>query len=378
VADRVHRTWTEKADTAVLRLEYRFFHPAIIRNLMRRIGQEAGELAEYWKYGIWFHDGKRDTQILVQFEDTSTDAAPGAGALELKAQGRDPLGLLREIRRSLPWQRDGERPEETLTYQGATVTRSALGSAVDGWVLDTHKVKVDAAPFAAFFEDRDLRPEDGPAKEPGIDILPTPPPPDSRREVFISYAWGDDTPPGKVRTQVVDALYQALEKEDGFRPVRDRDQMKSGDRISAFIRRLTQADLVVAVISEKYLHSPYCMFEIYKLWQRCQADPEELGKSLVPIVLPEVAIGTFEDRVPYMAHWSERAEQLEAMIRNPKIRPSRESWEEVRLIRAFADDIDGILVFLQDVLMPRQLEAHLDQGFPAVLEALRRRIDANE
>jgi len=36
--------------------------------------------------------------------------------------------------------------------------------------------------------------------------------------------------------------------------------------------------------------------------------------------------------------------------------------------------VDGILVFLQDVLMPRKLEAHLDDGFEAVREALRRRI----
>jgi len=36
--------------------------------------------------------------------------------------------------------------------------------------------------------------------------------------------------------------------------------------------------------------------------------------------------------------------------------------------------VDDILVFLQDVLMPRKLEAHLDDGFQAVREALRRRI----
>ena len=48
--------------------------------------------------------------------------------------------------------------------------------------------------------------------------------------------------------------------------------------------------------------------------------------------------------------------------------------EEVRLVREFAHHVDGILVFLQDVLMPRKLEAHLDDGFEAVREALRRRI----
>jgi hypothetical protein len=69
-------------------------------------------------------------------------------------------------------------------------------------------------------------------------------------EVYISYAWGDESPEGKVRTQAVDGLQAALEK-DGFTPVRDLDQIRTGERISAFIRRLTRADLVVAVISDK-------------------------------------------------------------------------------------------------------------------------------
>ena len=41
-------------------------------------------------------------------------------------------------------------------------------------------------------------------------------------------------------------------------------------------------------------------------------------------------------------------------------------------------DIDDILVFLNDVLMPRQLEAHLDNDFQAVREALRRRLQKSE
>ena len=45
-------------------------------------------------------------------------------------------------------------------------------------------------------------------------------------------------------------------------------------------------------------------------------------------------------------------------------------------VNAYAWHVDGILVFLQDVLMPRKLEAHLDDGFQAVREVLRRRIEA--
>lgn len=198
--------------------------------------------------------------------------------------------------------------------------------------------------------------------------------PEKAPKVFISYAWGDDTSEGKVRSQTVEALHAALEK-GGFQPARDRDQILPGEPISAFISRLTRADLIVVVISDKYLRSYYCMYEIYKLWQRCQGDHEELIQHVVPIILPEVRIKDFEERMLYIKYWSDRAKQLKALVLDPELNPSPESWHEVRSIQEFAYHLDGILVFLQDVLMPRNLEAHLDDGFQAVREALRRRIE---
>jgi internalin A len=358
---RLH-AWKEEPATPTLRLEYRFFHQAVIRSLMSTIGWWAGELAEYWKYGFWFKDGRRDTQILVQFEDTSTVEAPGAGALVLKALGRGALDLLREIRRMILQQRIGEKPEELLTLDGTTVARSALAAAIDL----PGKPALSPA-FAAFFEDCEYDREESAISPQPLTENEKP------REVFLSYAWGDDTPEGKIRAQVVDELQSALEK-DGFSPIRDCDRMRPGDSISAFIRQLTRADLVVAVISKKYLRSPYCMYEIYRLWQRSQGDADNLARQVVPIVLPEVKVGSVPQRAPYIKHWKREEKKLEKLHRDLGLSLSAESVQEARLVREFAHHVDDILVFLADVLMPRKLEAHLDDGFQAVREALRRRM----
>jgi hypothetical protein len=113
----------------------------------------------------------------------------------------------------------------------------------------------------------------------------------------------------------------------------------------------------------------------HRLWQRSQNDADDLLQRVVPIVLPEVRIKNVRERLPYLQYWAEEAESLEALIRNPKISPSRESWEEVLLVREFAQHVDGILVFSRmSSLMPRRLEVHLDDGFQAVREALRRQM----
>jgi internalin A len=376
VKDRLH-AWREEPGTPTLRLEYRFFHQGIIRGLMNEIGQEAGDVAEYWKYGLWFKDGRRDTQFLLQFEDISTDEEPGAGALELKAQGRDPLGLLREIRKAIFRLQIGEKPEEFLALDGTTVARSAFANAIEGKVLDCRHQPVLAAPFAAFFENRESEPEKlmVAGEQPKIDIDPRPLNEiEKSREVFISYAWGDDSPEGKIRAEVVDRLCVAL-TGDGFAPIRDRETMRPGERISSFIARLTRADRVVTVISDKYLKSPYCMYEIYKVWQRCQGDAEELARHVVPIVLPEVKIEKIRERRVYIDYWKAEKKDVEAMDRKGGMLDlSPESFAKARLVREFAHHIDGILVFINDVLMPRNLDAHFKDGFEPVREALRRRL----
>lgn len=376
VADQIY-AWKQAPDTPTLQMEYRFFHTAVVRGLMSEISRRAEDVAVYWKYGLWFKDGRRDSQFLLQFEDTSTDEAPGGGALELKAIGRDPLGLLREIRRAIRRQRIGEEPEELLTVDGITVSRSTLAGVIGGFVLDVQGKQVPASAFVAFFEDREHDPSDDPAagKLPGIDIAPqlltasekTP-------EVFISYAWGDETPEGKIRSKVVDKLYSALE-EDGFLPIRDRVHMRSGELISVFINRLTRADLVVAIISDKYLRSSYCMSEIHGLWQKSQEDARLMAQRLVPIILPEVKIERLRDRAPYVRYWKEQKKELEELSRELGTDLDPETFREVRLVRSFSQDVDGILRFLQDVLMPRNLEVHFEDGFQAVREALRRRFE---
>jgi internalin A len=375
VVDRLH-AWKEEPGGPALRLRYRFFHPAVVRRLMSEVGHRAGDFAEYWKYGLWLKDGRRDSQLLVRFEDASSSESPGAGVLVVKAAGRGALGLLGEIRRAILGQQMGEAPEEELTMEGATVSRSALAGEIGGRVLDVERKVVAAAAFAAFFEEREVQAAESRwrGEAAAIEIWPAGlAPGDKAREVFISYAWGDETAGGRRREKAVEALQAALAAE-GFAMVRDRDQIRSGERISGFIRRLTRADLVVAVISDKYLRSPYCMYEIYRLWQRSQGDADELARRVVPVVLPEVKIGSFEERVPYLEFWERRAAKLERLIRRPKLRPSRESWEEVRLVREFAHQVDGILGFLQDIVMSRDLEVQFDEEFLAVRAALRRRV----
>jgi hypothetical protein len=86
-------------------------------------------------------------------------------------------------------------------------------------------------------------------------------------EWYVSYAWGDDrTPEGRVREEIVDRLCEAAKAQD-HTILRDKDTLSLGGTISAFMRRIGTGDRVFVILSDKYLRSPHCMFELSELWR---------------------------------------------------------------------------------------------------------------
>ena len=80
-----------------------------------------------------------------------------------------------------------------------------------------------------------------------------------KTKVFVSYAWGSTSPDAseedRERQEVVERLCRSLEKEH-WQVVRDNTALKYGDSISTFIQTLGKADLVIIVLSAKYLLIP--------------------------------------------------------------------------------------------------------------------------
>jgi len=40
---------------------------------------------------------------------------------------------------------------------------------------------------------------------------------------------------------------------------------------------------VIVVLSAKYLHSPYCMTELYSIYQRAVGEKEEFLRRIIPL-----------------------------------------------------------------------------------------------
>src|SRR5688500_10049279 len=83
-------------------------------------------------------------------------------------------------------------------------------------------------------------------------------------EIFFSYAWRDNEEPSEDREKMVGELYNSLE-EEGFNVLIDKKNSEYTTYISEFMSAIGQGKLIVVAISQKYLKSPYCMWELYEI-----------------------------------------------------------------------------------------------------------------
>jgi len=184
-------------------------------------------------------------------------------------------------------------------------------------------------------------------------------PPKGNPEIFVSYAWGDDSSEtARKRGEVVDRLCETLANE-GWNIIRDKNAMRSGDLISGFMKRIGFADHVIVVLSDKYLRSPYCMAELYGIYQRSVGEKEDLLHRIIPLPLADARFGTWRDRLVYTKYW--RAE-FEEMEKHFKDLGEMDFWL-YKSIQEWHNRIGDMLVYLNDVLAPHVVRRFCEGRF---------------
>ncbi len=77
-------------------------------------------------------------------------------------------------------------------------------------------------------------------------------------QVYISYAWGGES------ERIVNELDADLQSK-GIMVVRDKRDLGFKGMIRDFMQQIGRGHAVIVVISDKYLKSPNCMFELVEI-----------------------------------------------------------------------------------------------------------------
>jgi len=175
--------------------------------------------------------------------------------------------------------------------------------------------------------------------------------------VFISYAWGGE------REEIVNQIDQALQQR-GIKIIRDKRNLGYKGSIIGFMERIGRGNCIIVIISDKYLRSPNCMFELVEI-----AENKGFHDRIFPVVLADADIYDPVKRIAYVKHWEiKRAELAEAMksldpANLQGIRDDMDLYDRIR------DKISGLASILKDMntLTP---EMHRDSDFSELYDSI--------
>ena len=141
--------------------------------------------------------------------------------------------------------------------------------------------------------------------------------------------------------------------------------MKRGDDIADFVQTIGKADLVYVFLSDKYLKSPFCMFELFEIWRNSRQEKDEFKRRARLYALPDAKIWTLREQTAYAIHWDDELKKLQADLRGrDPIRLLGESGAKAyRHMDAFAQHVVDILALFAGTLQAKTFDEFLADGF---------------
>jgi internalin A len=184
------------------------------------------------------------------------------------------------------------------------------------------------------------------------------------QSVFISYAWGGE------REEIVNRIDKALQGR-GIKITRDKRDLGYRGSIKEFMERIGQGNCVILVVSDKYIRSPNCMFELVEI-----ADNKQFHDRIFPVVLADADIYDPVRRLGYVKYWEEKRNELASAMKTVDPANLQGIRDDMDLYDRIRDKVSGLVSILKDMntLTP---EMHQDSNFSQLYEAVEKRLKEN-
>jgi internalin A len=130
------------------------------------------------------------------------------------------------------------------------------------------------------------------------------------------------------------------------------------------MRRIGRGDRVFVILSEKYLRSAWCMFELSDVWFQSRLDEAELRHRVRVYALPDVQAATPLQRARLAAYWKTQHDELAALIKEHGAEIlATEDFQRFKDMGTFYRHVPDILAALFDTVQPRSFQELERYGF---------------
>lgn len=175
----------------------------------------------------------------------------------------------------------------------------------------------------------------------------------SFKRIYFSYAWGDDSKKEHNQEIIVKQLYESL-KVEGFNVLRDKMDLQYGSLINDFMKELRRGDMIIVFISDKYLCSPYCMYELYEIARNSKWDKENFINRVLPVQVEHVNLADPLVLKNYFDYWEEELNKRNQFARGNQ-QLSDGQMDKFKNTKLILQNFGRLVEWLQDVYMAPQL-----------------------
>ena len=175
------------------------------------------------------------------------------------------------------------------------------------------------------------------------------------QQVYISYNWQEDS------NEMANQLVQAFAAK-GIEIIRDKTHTSYKDSIKNFMRQIGQGKCVVAVISDRYLKSENCMFELVEI-----ARNGDFYQRIFPIILPDARIHKDFERIDYLKYWEDEKAKLQAKYKQIDLAKTNSIMATLNLYDEIRSNIDNLTNILKD-MNTLNIDLHRQSEFAAMIQ----------
>lgn len=193
------------------------------------------------------------------------------------------------------------------------------------------------------------------------------PQPGKSSKLYISYKWNDPS------EELVNELVPEL-RDSGIDVVRDKDDLGFKGLIKEFMQEIGQGHTVIIVISNGYLRSQNCMYELVQIYEQSKYGGESFYDRIIPLVVSDAKIYDPLDRLDYLDYWSEKQEVLQERARRAKgLQNINSITEAINLYDKIRDTIDHLMDMLGN-MNTLTADLHRQSSFQEAKDAIRARL----
>lgn len=160
--------------------------------------------------------------------------------------------------------------------------------------------------------------------------------------IYFSYAWKNE------KETIIDKLYNSL-KKDGFNVIRDKANLEYRGLISGFMKDIGKANIIIVSISDKYLRSRFCMFELYEIYRNCGMNKEAFAKKVFPIREEDINLSDAAVIDEYADYWKAEELEHEAIVKDKSQATTSEQFAQYDAVQRIARELGNLLNFLSDI-----------------------------